>query len=147
MKTKMVMDLLLCGIYNFDLRNLKLWGLIGLMKKELWRYLNERVVVRAFGVEYTGIFKGADEEWVFLQCETTWVQIPWLEITSFKPAGSKEESRLYREIPGEPDSGIKKKKARTLETELKLIKGEKEEGSGEGNEEKSEGGGNEKKEG
>ncbi len=62
------------------------------MKPGLWKYLHERVVVRALGVEYPGIFKGADEDWVFLQTETTWAQIPGLEISSFQPAppGNKE---------------------------------------------------------
>ncbi len=98
------------------------------MKDKIWRYLHQRVVVRAYGIEYTGIFKGADEEWVYLQCETTWVQIPWMEITSFKPAGAGEEARIYRSIEGEPEPSEEeksKKRKRELERELRLIRGGK----------------------
>jgi len=86
------------------------------------------VKVRAYGIEYTGVFKGADEDWVFLQCQTTWVQIPWLEITSFLPAEAKEEKRIYRKLPGEPEPEKKDKKAkkrRRPEVEMKIIRGEK----------------------
>jgi len=99
------------------------------VKDKVWKYLHQRVVVRALGIEYTGIFKGADEEWVFLQCETTWVQIPWLEITSFKPKEAGEEARIYRSIEGEPEpteEERRKKRARDFEQELKLIRGGKE---------------------
>ena len=60
------------------------------MKDKVWDCLNQRVEVNAMGVKYTGIFKGGDEDWVFLQCQTTWVQIPWQEISSFKPEGGEE---------------------------------------------------------
>jgi hypothetical protein len=60
------------------------------MKDRIEGYKNQRVVVNALGVKYTGIYKGGDEEWVYLQCETTWVQIPWSEITSFKLEGEEE---------------------------------------------------------
>ena len=99
-----------------------------LMKDKIWKYLQQKVVVRAYGIEYTGIFKGADQDWVFLQCETTWVQIPWMEITSFRPAEAGEEARIYRTIEEEPELGEEekeKKRARILERELKLIKGGK----------------------
>ena len=92
------------------------------MKPELWKYLLERVAVRAFGVEYTGIFKGADEDWLFLQTETTWVQIPWLEISSFRPAPAKEEPRIQGKTP---DKEKPSPRDRHLETDLKLIQGEK----------------------
>jgi len=98
------------------------------MKDKIWKYLQQKVVVRAYGIEYTGIFKGADQDWVFLQCETTWVQIPWMEITSFRPAEAGEEARIYRAIERESEldeEGKAKKKERILERELKLIKGEK----------------------
>ena len=99
------------------------------MKDKVWKYLHQRVVVRALGIEYTGIFKGADEDWVYLQCETTWVQIPWLEITSFKPSEMGEEARIYRPIEGEPEPNgeeRRKKRARNFEQELRLIRGGKE---------------------
>ena len=109
-----------------------IFGFIKAVKPELWKYLRERVAVRAFGVEYTGIFKGADEDWVFLQTETTWVQIPWLEISSFQPAPVKETSRIQDKTPGEPGPGEKQgRRDRHLETDLKLLKGEKDQGEGE----------------
>ena len=70
------------------------------MKDKVWECLNKRVEVGAMGVKYSGIFKGADEDWVFLQCETTWVQIPWQEIISFKPEGGEDLApELERERP------------------------------------------------
>jgi hypothetical protein len=86
-----------------------------IMKDRVWGYLQQAVVVVAHGVKYSGIFKGADEDWVFLQCETTWVQIPWPEITSFEPAPA---SQPLDRMPNPPE---------TYETapSLKVIKGEK----------------------
>jgi|GEM_PF-1483864 hypothetical protein len=111
-------------IGNQQLRNWVFLALIYVMKKEVWKYLNERVKVRAFGIEYTGIFKGADEDWVYLQCETTWVQIPWLEITSFVEALANDEPRLYQKIEIEPDTRKKRRRAhRKPEPELKVIEG------------------------
>lgn len=102
--------------------------MIKIVKDKVWKYLHQAVVVRAFGIEYTGIFKGADEEWMFLQCETTWVQIPWLAVSSFKPAEAKEEARIYRAIEGEsePTAQAKRnKRARDFERELRIIRGGK----------------------
>jgi len=85
------------------------------MKDRVWTYLHQAVVVFAHGIKYTGIFKGADEDSVFLQCETTWVQIPWMEITTFDPA---PESQPLDRMPNPPE---------LYETapNLKVIRGEK----------------------
>lgn len=63
---------------------------ISSMKDRIEGYKDQRVVVNALGVKYSGIYKGGDEDWVYLQCETTWVQIPWAEISSFKLEGEEE---------------------------------------------------------
>jgi hypothetical protein len=89
---------------------------IELVKHKIWEYVNQRVKVNALGVLYRGLFKGADEDWVFLQTRTTWVQIPWLEITSFEPDDTVEDEYFEKKdfVP-EPD--VKKP------PELKVIKG------------------------
>lgn len=71
------------------------------MKDKIWEKIGQPVIVNALGVKYTGTFKGADEEWLFLQCETTWVQIPWAEVTSFRAEG-QEEMMDQRETDRDP---------------------------------------------
>jgi len=74
------------------------------------------VRVNALGVQYKGIFKGADEDWVFLQTRTTWVQIPWLEITSFEPDDTVEDEFFEKmDYSAGPDA--------KEPPELKVIKG------------------------
>lgn len=87
-----------------------------MVKDKIWGYLRHRVAVKAMGIQYTGIFKGADEEFVFLQCETTWVQIPWLEITSFQLLEELKPQALQKEVQAEPDE---------QGSRLKVIKGGK----------------------
>lgn len=95
---------------------------INQVKHKIWQYLNSRVRVNALGVEYKGIFKGADEDWVFLQTRTTWVQIPWLEITSFEPDDTVEEEFFEKkDFNLEPDA--------KEPPELKVIKGGRENGN------------------
>jgi hypothetical protein len=90
------------------------------MKHKIWDYLNQRVKLTAMGILYKGVFKGADEDNVFLQTRTTWVQIPWLEITGFEKDDSVEEENIeQKEFEFEP----KTKDA----PELKVIKGGKKE--------------------
>lgn len=88
-----------------------------MVKDKIWGYLRHRVAVKAMGIQYTGIFKGADEEFVFLQCETTWVQIPWLEITSFQLIEELKPEALQKEVQSGPAE---------QESRLKVIKGGKE---------------------
>ncbi len=109
-----------------DLRCRGNLALILLLNKDPWKYLNQPVKVRAYGVDYTGLFKGADEDWVFLQCQTMWVQIPWLEISSFLPAQVPEPERVCHRLPGDPGPDQERKKNREKPGPgLKLIKGEK----------------------
>ena len=71
------------------------------MMDRLFRYLRQPVEVRCLGIIYRGEFMGADEEWIYLKGETTWLTLPMEEVSSFKPLEAPEEERVFRVIEGE----------------------------------------------
>ena len=71
------------------------------MMDRLFRYLRQPVEVRCLGIIYRGEFMGADEEWIYLKAETTWLTLPMAEVSSFKPLEASEEERVFRVIEGE----------------------------------------------
>lgn len=98
-------------------------GFYKTVQHKIWQYLHQPVKVNAFGIQYKGIFKGADEDWVYLQSQTTWVQIPWLEISSFEKDDAVEQEFLEKR---DFDLGPEPKE----QPELKVIQGGREDGPG-----------------
>jgi len=90
------------------------------MQDRLFKHLRRHVEIRCQGILYRGVFMGADEEWIYLQAETTWLTLPLLEVTSFKPTDAPEKDRLYRPVPGEapPDAEEREKKRRHRKLKL-----------------------------
>jgi len=76
------------------------------MKDRLFLYLRQPVEIRCLGIVYRGVFMGADEDWIYLRGETTWLTLPMEEVSSFKPLEAPEQERIFRPVPGEqPPSG------------------------------------------
>ena len=71
------------------------------MKDQLFKLFGLRVELKAYGIEYRGKFMGADEDFVYLKCETTWITLPLMDVSSIKIEGAAEASRLHRIVDGE----------------------------------------------
>ena len=86
------------------------------MMDQLFRYLRQPVEIRCLGITYRGEFMGADEEWIYLKSETTWLTLPMEEVSSFKPLEAPEQERVFRVIEGEkvpsPEDREEKKRHR-----------------------------------
>jgi hypothetical protein len=71
------------------------------VKDRLFLHLRRPVEIRCQGIIYRGVFMGADEEWIYLKGETTWLTLPMQEVTSFKPLEGPEQERVFRPVEGE----------------------------------------------
>jgi hypothetical protein len=82
------------------------------MKDRLFRYLRQPVEVRCLGIIYRGEFMGADEEWIYLKGETTWLTLPLAEVSSFKPRHGPEQERIFRGVEGEGEPGAEEREGK-----------------------------------
>jgi hypothetical protein len=72
------------------------------MKNKLHHYFKKKVEMKSRGTTYKGVFVGADEDYVYLKGETTWITIPIDDVTSIRKEGDPEENWIHKEIAGEP---------------------------------------------
>jgi len=82
------------------------------MIDRLFRYLRQPVEVRCLGIIYRGEFMGADEEWIYLKGETTWLTLPMEEVSSFKLLEEPEQERVFRVIEGEKAPSLADREAK-----------------------------------
>lgn len=82
------------------------------MKDQLFLHLRRPVEIRCQGIIYRGLFMGADEEWIYLKGETTWLTLPLQEVTSFKPLEGPEAERVFRPVEGEGPVSAEEREAK-----------------------------------
>lgn len=90
------------------------------MKDKLHKYFGQWVEVRAHGVTYTGELVGADEDTLYLKCQTSWVTIPMDRVSSLKPKDKSEGHRIFKKVNGEPESPTEEEKSRKRDAAFKL---------------------------
>ena len=93
------------------------------MLDKLAKLFGRKVEVKAQGVLYRGRLAGADEEFIYLKGETTWITLPVERVSAVRPEGGGEGDWEMKDIPGAPKPGPeeKKQKKRYSDADLKRL--------------------------
>jgi len=73
------------------------------MIDRLSRYFGSEVEIKAHGIIYRGLLVGADEEYIYLKGETTWITLPMNVATAVRKKGEKESEWAQKQVEGAPE--------------------------------------------
>jgi hypothetical protein len=90
------------------------------LKDKLHRYFGYRVDVRAFGITYSGVLVGADEDTLYLKCQTTWITLPLEQVSSLKARDMPEAERVFKKVDGERPELSEDERAKKREHAFRL---------------------------
>ncbi len=63
---------------------------------------------------------GADEDTLYLKCQTTWVTLPLENVSSLKPRERPESERAFKKVDGEPVEWSEDERDKKREAAFKL---------------------------
>jgi hypothetical protein len=72
------------------------------MIDQMYKFFRQRVEVRANGISYTGLFLGADDEYLYMIGPMSYLTIPMELVTSVRAEEASEAERIHKEIEGAP---------------------------------------------
>jgi hypothetical protein len=72
------------------------------MIDQMFKFFRKRVEVKANGISYTGLFLGADDEYVYMIGPMSYLTIPMELVTAVRAEDAGEAQWLRKEIEGAP---------------------------------------------